>query len=629
MNNVTEEMNHLHKLAKRDPDKRFNQLWESLTNPRWLAQAWEQIRNNRGSQTAGIDGLNAVDVDLPMIAKWATELSNGTYQPTPVRRCYLDKGNGKKRPLGIPTVKDRTIQQGLKMLLEPIFEADFKFCSHGFRPGRSTHTALRDVVRGYSSASWIIEGDIQGCFDNIPHNGLLKAIARRISDGKILHLLKQFLKAGYLEDWRFHRTYSGTAQGGILSPLLANVFLHYLDEFVEQDLGGNQPQSLPQRTARLNPEYQKVAGKLYRLRKKLKKVAAEQRRELVTQIKQVQKQLKRTPVYDKEKRHPCKIKYVRYADDFLVLMAGTKTEAEAIKDKLGQHLAALGLTLSEEKTKLTHWRRAVPFLGYTIQGKPRRKGIGIRGVLRIPPEKARRIRQSIERVCNYHHIPEADALVEVSALFRGWCNYYRYAQSPQPCFSKVAQQTWWAFAHYLARKTKSSSIRKLIVREKKAGRLATEKKNGRTRLTFRVQAGKRVLVLDIFPPRTEKIITLPTTQQWQADLKPFKPLIWQSGRSFATRLEARDRAQGVCERCHTNLVQSIHHTVPMKGRSMLARTMSDRSQQYTAQALCQECHVEAHGGSFRRRNSNGNAGYIERCSPSVGSAEQKPAFERK
>ncbi len=229
---------------------------------------------------------------------------------------------------------------------------------------------------------------------------------------------------------------------------------------------------------------------------------------------------------------------------------------------------------------------------------------------------------------NYYHIPEADALVEVSAMFRGWCNYYRYAQSPQPCFSKVAQQTWWAFAHYLTRKTKTSSIRKLIVREKKAGRLVTEKKNGRTRLTFRVQAGKKVLVLDIFPPRTEQIITLATTQQWQADLKPFKPLIWQSGRSFATRLEARDRAQGVCERCHTNPVQSIHHTVPMKGRSILARIMSDRSQQYTAQALCQECHVEVHGGSFKRRKSNGNAGYIERCSPSVGSAEQKPAVEK-
>ncbi|HZS04539.1 MAG TPA: reverse transcriptase domain-containing protein [Blastocatellia bacterium] len=352
------------------------------------------------------------------------------------------------------------------------------------------------------------------------------------------------------------------------------------------------------------------------------------RRDLVSQVRQVQKQLRRTPFYDREKRHPCKVKYVRYADDFVALIAGNRKETEAIRDRLSLKLSEMGLTLSEEKTKLTHWSRPVSFLGYRIKGKRRTKGVGIRAVLIIPPEKIRRITESIEEVCSYRHIPEADAMVEVSAMFRGWCNYYRYANSPQPCFSRVARKTWWAYAHYLVRKTKTSSIRKLIVREETAGRLVTETKNGRRRLTFRIQAGKRFLTLDIFPPKTGRIISIRPVQDWQADLKPFTPLSWQGGRSFATPLEARDRSNGICERCHTNPAQYVHHTVPIRGRSILARIMSDRSQRYTAQALCQECHLKAHGGSFRKGQSNRNAGYAERCSPSVGSAGQKPAFER-
>ena len=165
MKNVAEEMRHLNDLAKRYPAKRFNHLWKNLTSKVWLAQAWEQIRRNKGSDTAGADNITAADVDLEMIEGLVGKLKDGTYKPTPVRRVYIPKANGKTRPLGIPTLEDRIVQQGLKMLLEPIFEADFLDCSHGFRQGRSTHTALRDVARRYSGVSWNIEGDIQGCFD--------------------------------------------------------------------------------------------------------------------------------------------------------------------------------------------------------------------------------------------------------------------------------------------------------------------------------------------------------------------------------------------------------------------------------------------------------------------------------
>ncbi len=239
MINVTAEIKHLHKLANEDSSKRFTKLWNNLTSVEWLAQAWEQIRRNKGSQTSGVDKMTDEQIDLEFIHKLAKKLKQGTYRPKPVRRVLIPKANGKTRPLGIPTLEDRIVQQAVRMLLEPIFEADFLRCSHGFRQGMSCMTALRDVARHYSNTSWIIEGDIKGCFDNIPHGKLLKQISRRVADEKILMICKKFLEAGYMENWSYHRTYSGTPQGGIISPLFANIFLHQLDEFMEKEMSAN------------------------------------------------------------------------------------------------------------------------------------------------------------------------------------------------------------------------------------------------------------------------------------------------------------------------------------------------------------------------------------------------------
>jgi RNA-directed DNA polymerase len=164
MNNVSEEMKHLHKLAQRDPSKRFTHVWELVTDPEWLRQAWEEIRLNKGSMTMGTDNTVATDIDPERITRLSQQLRTGQYRPKPVRRVYIAKSNGKKRPLGIPTLEDRIVQQALRMGLEPIFEADFYPCSHGFRRNRSTHTALRDVTRMFLRVTWTIEGDIVGCF---------------------------------------------------------------------------------------------------------------------------------------------------------------------------------------------------------------------------------------------------------------------------------------------------------------------------------------------------------------------------------------------------------------------------------------------------------------------------------
>lgn len=627
MLNVAEEMKRLNALAKRSPSRIRKPLWKLLVSPEWLATAWEQIRSNRGSQTAGMDNVTAVDVDLDLIHKLAEELRAGTYRPTPVRRVHIPKANGKTRPLGIPTLKDRIVQQGLKMLLEPIFETDFYDCSHGFRQGKSTITALRDVAHGYISTSWVIEGDIEGCFDNIPHGRLLELIGRCVADEKVLSLIRRFLKAGYMEEWKYHRTYSGTPQGGVLSPLLANVFLHQLDDFMAKELGANRTQTEREQNSRRNPEYRKLDNKLTRLRRKLREGKGD--RETIKEIERLEKERNHIPCYAKEKKHPCKIKYVRYADDFIILVAGNKRETEAVRSKVKDKLSEIGLTLSDEKTKLTHWSRKVLFLGYQIHGKMRARGVGIKAVLSIPREKLRKVQDELRKVSGYYHIPEVDVMVQLSAMFRGWCNYYRYANQPQRVFSKLASYTWWRYAHFNARKHKSS-IKAMITRERKAGRLGTVKKGGREIMTFQMKLGKRNLILDIFPPKTEQIRAVSNKQHWEVDLKPLAPLNWQSGRSLATHLAALDRANGVCERCGEKPVAHVHHTVPLRGKTFLARVMSDRDQRYTARALCKECHLEEHGGSFspRKRKSSWNAGYAERCSSGVGSASLKPDFER-
>jgi RNA-directed DNA polymerase len=372
MNNASEEMKHLHKLAKRDPSKRFEHLWELATDPAWLMQAWEEIRSNKGSMTAGIDTTIAVDIDPERIQALSKRLKTGQYRPKPVRRVYIPKANGKTRPLGIPTLEDRVVQQALRMLMEPIFEADFYDCSHGFRRNRSTHTALRDVARAFPRTTWTIEGDIVGCFDNIPHGPLMKAVEERIADRKVLQMVRAFLAAGYMEQWQYHKTYSGTPQGGVLSPLLCNIFLHQLDEYMMRNLRANETQSKRESNARRNPEYRTIENKIAWRRNQLKKTQGSTREGLIKELMEMERQQRMTPCYAKDKKHPSKVGYARYADDFVIMVQGKKGEAQTIKDEVGKKLQEMGLALSEEKTKLTHWRYKIHFLGYQLHGKPTR-----------------------------------------------------------------------------------------------------------------------------------------------------------------------------------------------------------------------------------------------------------------
>ncbi|MBL8193095.1 MAG: group II intron reverse transcriptase/maturase [Blastocatellia bacterium] len=599
MNNVAEEMRHLNELAKRDPSKRFTKLWNNLTDMKWLTQAWEEIRRNGGSQTPGINSTVAADVDLALIEKLKTELETGKYRPSPVRRVLIPKANGKTRPLGIANLEDRIVQQAVRMLLEPIFEADFLSCSYGFRQAKSTHTALRDVAVGYSSTTWIIEGDIEACYDSIPTGALVKQIKRRIADEKVLQLIWRFLKAGYLEDWKYYTTYSGIPQGNIAGPLLCNIFLHQLDEFMVNELQANKVQSAKEARSRRNPEYTRLHSRIQRIKRKLKKDVGD-KKENTIKLKELNKQVRKTPCYDKDKRHPSKVKYIRYADDFVVLVAGNKQEAEAIKNRVASKLSEMGLKLSEEKTKLTHWSKSYQFLGYEVQGKINGRGVGTHAVLTIPHKKFTKVVENITQVSSYYHIPEIDVIAQLSAIFRGWCNYYRYANNCTRVFSSLSSKMWWAYARFLARK-KNMSIRQVLKQEKLAGNYGIIKRDKRARVTFSIAVGKKRWILDIFPPRRIPVTTINSKQDWEVDLRPVKPLSWQRGRSLATRLEALERSRGICEKCRERKATQVHHTIPIKRKSFLARVMSDKNQKYTAIALCNECHSEKHPKSHNPR----------------------------
>jgi len=390
----------------------------------------------------------------------------------------------------------------------------------------------------------------------------------------------------------------GNFVGSVVSPLLCNIFLHQLDKYMES-LGANRVQTKQEANLRRSTAYRKVDNAICRARRKLRGNPDRQaRRELLDKLDTLEKEMRYTPMY--ETRHHTKLGYTRYADDWVILVNGTKEEAIDLKNKVEGHLAARGLTLSEEKTSITHWEKPMTFLGYHIHGVQRRHGVQIKAMLSIPEEKERALRRELVRVASYHHIPEVDAMLSMSAKFRGWCNYYKYANNPQVIFQRIAHKMWWFYAHFLARKHKSS-IKPLLIKAKKNGshRVITKGTSKQGTFTIELNKGKRIY-LDVFPPKSEEIRRVGNKETWTVDLKPVNPDGWLRGRSAATRLSALTRSGGRCERCGENPATQIHHKNRMKARrTMPAKVVSDRDQRDRARALCKECHLEAHHGTWQ------------------------------
>lgn len=425
---IVQKQQRLAKQATDYPHMKFKQLYKLLHWDTWLIAAANRVLAKSGSNTGGVDGKTrdyfkkTFDVQICNIK---TEIKSRTFQPSPVKRVLIPKPNGKKRPLGIPTLKDRIVQEALRMILEPIFESNFSNCSFGFRPKRWTMDAIARMMPCFNSAMkryYIIEGDIKSYFDTVNHRKLLKLIKEKIADKSIINLIHLFLKSGVMKGQLFVKTKEGVPQGGIISPLLANIYLNQLDKWCDNKWHNIHPY-----------ERQKIrkAGK-------------------------------------------GSFMYVRYADDFVVMsnapMAEVKLAKEQIKDFLTEELK---LTLSEEKTKITHVNKGFDFLGFNIK---RKKISGKYTTHLRPSEKSiKRIKGKIKFLTDRKHLlqSEVDKLKNLNQIVRGWCTYYRHT-SLHMDLEEITMYTWHRYHRWLLHKFKGSRKVQLI-------RQKTKIYHGRTR----------------------------------------------------------------------------------------------------------------------------------------------------
>lgn len=406
---VREIQTKLHRWANDDPQRRFDDLYNLVADPAFLLVAWDRVRGNKGARTAGIDGRTAYSVEAELgvevfLDRVRSLLKDRTFRSVAVRERMIPKANGKLRRLGIPTVTDRVVQASLKLVLEPIFEADFLPCSYGFRPNRRAHDAVAETrFLAKHSYEWVVEGDITACFDEISHSSLMGRVRCRVGDKRVLALVKAFLKAGILsQDGASRDTHTGTPQGGILSPVLANIALSVLDEHIAGIAGG----------ANSTPKQRFI----------------------------------------RRRQGKANYRLVRYADDFLVMVSGTRDHAASMRAEVAEVLAPMGLRLSVEKTKITHIDEGLDFLGWRIQ-RHRKRGTTKHYVYTYPSKKAlRSVMVKVKTLCRKSvNLPLPFLLHKLNPLLRGWCAYFRPGVS-YATFQYLAHYTWWTVMRWARRK---------------------------------------------------------------------------------------------------------------------------------------------------------------------------------
>ena len=479
-----------------DMHYKYERLYRILFNEQMFYVAYQRIYANPGNMTPGSDGQTIDQMSIERIGKLIASLKDESYHPRPSRRVYIPKKNGKKRPLGIPSVEDKLVQEVVHMVLEAIYEGQFENTSHGFRPRRSCHTALTYIQHQFTGAKWFIEGDIKGFFDNIDHQVLIGILRERISDERFLRLIWKFLKAGYVEDFSFHNTYSGTPQGGVISPILANVYLDRFDKYMSEyarnyDMGKRR---------RYNPQYTKFTKKAIRLRKALRATEDEEEKAvLLAQIMDVQKEMRKLPAsMDMDDRYR-RLKYVRYADDFLIGVIGSKADCEKMKEDFTAFMMdKLKLELSAEKTLITNAHDAAKFLGYEItvrkseatkrnaNGWVKRAFCGSI-ILKLPlgtvqkkllSMKAMELRTvngketwwATPRTYMSKEKPE-DICARYTTEIRGFYQYYRIANNISYSGSKFGYIMRYSFYKTLAMK-QNSSTKKIVARYKRGHDIA-------------------------------------------------------------------------------------------------------------------------------------------------------------
>jgi group II intron reverse transcriptase/maturase len=568
----------------------LKRVYPLLYNPALYLRAYAHLYANQGAMTPGatpetIDGMSRAKIDRLIDA-----LRHERFRWTPVRRVHIPKKNGKLRPLGLPTWTDKLLQEVLRSILDAYFEPQFSDHSHGFRPRRGCHTALSTVQRDWIGTKWFIEGDVKGCFDNIDHQVLLRVLSEKIHDHRFVGLIRRLLQAGYLENWRYGATLSGTPQGGVLSPLLANIYLNELDRFVEQNLLTVFNRGTKRRP---HPEYRAIVLRAQRLR----------RRGQMEEARAAYRAARLLPSQEPDDPGYRRLHFVRYADDWLLGFAGPKAEAEEIKGRLRTFLRDdLKLELSEEKTLITHARsHAARFLGYEISSMHAddkrdsrdRRSINGHIMLKVPWDAIRSTCSRYERRGN----PDARASMladddfsiigSFGAELRGYVNYYALAHN----VGKLYRLKWCmetAMLKTLANKHKSSVM-------KMARKYRTRVQTPTGSLTcFQAVVdrgeGKRPLVAQFggFSIHRRKDAVL-------VDQRP--PAAYTKGEELLKRLQA-----DMCELCGSTVRVEVHHLRKLadlkrpghKEAPSWRRLMAARRRKTLV--ICRACHEAIHTG---------------------------------
>jgi group II intron reverse transcriptase/maturase len=572
-------------------------IYRQLYNPNLYLRAYARLYANKGAMTPGTTEETVDGMSLAKIEKIINDLRYERYRWTPVRRIYIEKKNSrKKRPLGIPSWSDKLLQEVIRSILKAYYEPQFSDHSHGFRPNRGCHTALKEIERTWKGTKWFVEGDISGCFNSIDQNVLMSILSENLHDNRFLRLIQNMLQAGYLEQWRYHSTLSGTPQGGVVSPTLANVYLDRLDTFVEQVLipeytrGNTRRRNDCYRILMQQSRYQRAHGN-------------------IKEAKRLRRQAQQLPSLDPNDPGYRRLRYVRYADDILLGFAGPKVEAEEIKQRLAEFLHhTLKLELSQEKTLITHARtRAARFLGYGIvtqQANDKHSKDGGRRVngrigLRVPADVVDKYCASYMKRGKPVHRPELTVESDYTivrlyqAEYRGIVQYYVLAQNVS-WFWKLHWVMQTSLLKTLANKHRTSVGK--MARKYVATRETPEHTYKCLRVTVERGDGKSALVAYFGG--------IPLRRQQMATLKDLNPLTTR--KSAHNELIARLLADE-CELCGSRQNIEVHHIrkladLKVKGqreKPQWVQTMAARRRKTLV--VCKDCHVNIHAGRPTRQ----------------------------
>lgn len=579
---------------RRSPLKRAYGL---LYNPDLYLAAYGKLYRNKGATTPGVTGETVDGMSLDKIKAIIELIRYERYRWSPAKRVYIPKANGKKRPLGLPPWSDKLLQEVLRMILEAYYEPRFSDLSHGFRPERGCHTALREIYEQWKGTCWFIEGDIRGCFDNIDHKILLDILREDIQDERLLRLLSTMLEAGYMEDWVYGKTLSGCPQGGVISPILSNIYLHKLDEFVEKQLLPSWNKGEKRKTY---APHNRLKGRIRYYRKKGNRAMA----------RKLRKVAKTLPTIDPTDPDYRRLRYVRYADDFLLGFCGPKSEAEQIKRELGDFLRrTLKLEMSEAKTLVTHAKtEKARFLGYEVcalmanhfRGRDGRRTINGQIGLRVPREvverKSKPYMQRGKPVHRAEMINDSDyQIIEIfQSEYRGLVNYWRLAYN----LSDMGKLRW-------------------IMQQSLVKTLAAKHKTTKTKIYKKYRAkvtvnGRKYKALQVTVTRQGKEPLIATwggislARDTKATINDRPKRLWNSRTELVQRMLANE-----CEWCGSRENVQVHHIRGLRdlkqyrSREVPAWKLLMSARRRKTMVVCRECHEDIEHGLPMRNKPSG------------------------